>query len=75
MKDTRPVHMGTYEINKKHVENQINMLKLDIKDLTISTNRINNRLAAEEKKVRTLTRGWVVLFIINVLAIFLTLIL
>lgn len=75
MKDTRPVHMGTYEVNKKYVENQLSMLKLDVKDLTISTNRINNRLAAEEKKVSTLTKGWVVLLIINTLAIFLTLIL
>lgn len=75
MKDTRPVHMGTYEVNKKYVENQLSMLKLDTKDLTKSVNRLNNRLADQESKVRTLTRGWVVLFIINVLAIFLTLIL
>jgi len=69
MKDTRPVHMGTYEVNKKHVENQLSMLKLDTKDLTKSVNRLNNGLADQESKVRTLTRGWVVLFIINVLAI------
>jgi len=69
MRDTRAVHMGTYEINKKHVENQISMLKVDIKNLTLNINRLNNRLADQEKKVSTLTKGWVVLLIINVLAI------
>jgi hypothetical protein len=71
MKDTRPVHMGTYEINKKHVENQISMLKVDIKNLTLNANRLNNRVADQEKKISTLTKGWVVLLIINVLAILL----
>ena len=71
MKDTRPVHMGTYEINKKHVENQISMLKVDIKNLTLNANRLNNRVADQEKKISTLTKGWVALLIINVLAILL----
>lgn len=75
MRDTRPVHMGTYEINKKHTDTEINILKSDIKDLRYSMNRLTNKMANDAVTSRRRAIGLLIISIINALAISLILIL
>ena len=76
MKDTRSVHMGTYEVNKKHTDKQISILNTDVKLLASNLNRVHNELAIQRIKIKRTTRILIGICVINaLLAISLTLIL
>lgn len=65
MKDTRPVHMGTFEMHRKSVNQQLDVYKHDIATQQKSINALYNRIAATERRIK----GLIVIGIVTIISI------
>jgi hypothetical protein len=75
MKDTRPVHMGTFEQYRRHANTEMEMLKKDTVSMQKSINGLYNRTAKTERLNKILIIIAAVAFVTSGLAIYLTTIL
>jgi hypothetical protein len=75
MKDTRPVHMGTFEQYRRHSNTEMEMLKKDTVSMQKSINGLYNRTAKTERLNKILIIIAAVAFVTSGLAIYLTTIL
>jgi len=75
MKDTRPVHMGTFEQYRRHSSNEMEMLKKDVVSMQKSINGLYNKNAKTESLNKILITVAIASIVLSGLAIYLTTIL
>lgn len=75
MKDTRPVHMGTFEQYRRHSNNEMEMLKKDVVSMQKSINGLHNKNAKTESLNKILITVAIASIVLSGLAIYLTTIL